>query len=151
MKILILYATNSGGTEMAAQEIVNKLQGTHTVTLKRIIDTNPEEIQAHDLIVLGSPSWDYTDKEGQPHEDFFTFKKNVSGNPFDGKKIAIFGLGDSSYKVFTGAVDELEKWVLEWKGQKIVDSMRIDKFFFNQSEAMQKIDEWCGKVLEAIK
>lgn len=151
MNILILYATNSGGTEMAAQELSQKLASGHSVDLKRVLDTNPDEIKAHDLIVLGTPSWDFTDKEGQPHEDYFTFKKGLTSNPFEGKKIAVFGLGDSSYRVYNGGVDELDKWVAEWHGQKVVDSLKIDKFFFNQSEAMQSLDEWATKVLDAIK
>lgn len=150
MNILLLYATNSGGTEMAASTIVTQLSNGHTVEMKRVVDAAPESMNNFDLIVLGSPSWDYDGKEGQPHDDFWTFKKSAEGKVPEGKKFAIFGLGDTSYKIFTGAVDELEKWVEEWKGTKIVDSLRMDKFFYNQAENTQKLEEWTKKILSSL-
>ena len=150
MNILLLYTTNSGGTEMVANEISQKLTG-HTVDLKRILDTNPDEIKAHDVILVGSPSWDFDGKEGQPHEDWFAFKKGLQGNPFEGKKCAVFGLGDSSYKIFCGGVTELEKWVEEWKMTRVTDSLRIDKYFYKQAEANEAINAWCTNVVDALK
>jgi flavodoxin I len=150
MKILLLFATNSGGTEMVAGEISQRLNG-HTVDIRRILDTNPDEITSHDFIIIGTPSWDFEGKEGQPHEDWFSFKKNLNGNPFEGKKCAVFGLGDSSYKIFCGGVTELEKWALEWKMNKAVESLRIDKYFYQQEEAMKAIEAWCGKLTEILK
>jgi flavodoxin I len=150
MNILLLYTTNSGGTEMVTNEISQRLSG-HTVNIKRILDTNADEIKAHDFIILGTPSWDFEGREGQPHEDWFTFKKNLQGNPFEGKKCAVFGLGDSSYKIFCGGVSELEKWAEEWKMQRVTDSLRIDKYFYKQSEAMEAIERWCRKLMEVLK
>lgn len=150
MKLLLLYATNSGGTEMAAQIVVQQLSA-HTVDMKRVIEANPDELSGYDAIILGSPSWDFDGKEGQPHDDFWEFKKKMEGKSFEGKKFAIFGLGDSSYKIFTGAVDELERWVADWKGTKIVDSLRMDKFYYKQAENMQLIEQWCGKLNEVLK
>jgi hypothetical protein len=37
-----MYATNSGGTEMAAQTIASL--SSHTVDMKRAIETNPDEL-----------------------------------------------------------------------------------------------------------
>jgi flavodoxin I len=150
MKILLLYATNSGGTEMAAQMIAQHLS-THNVEMKRVLEEPAEDLNNYDAIILGSPSWDYGGKEGQPHDDFWEFKKKMEGKSEDGKKFAIFGLGDSSYKIFTGAVDELEKWVSEWKGTLVVPSLRMDKFYYQQAENTQLIEDWCKKLNDVLK
>lgn len=150
MKLLLLYATNSGGTEMAAQTIAQHLSG-HEVTIQRAIETESEQLAGFDAVILGSPSWDFNGEEGQPHDDFWEFRKKMEGKTFEGKKFAIFGLGDSSYKIFTGAVDVFEKWVTEWKGTKIVDSLRMDKFYYKQAENMQLIEEWCKKLMDVLK
>lgn len=150
MNILLLYTTNSGGTEMVAGEIMQRLTG-HTVDVRRVLDTNPDEIKAHEFIILGTPSWDFDGKEGQPHEDWFSFKKDLQGNPFEGKKCAVYGLGDSSYKIFSGGVTELEHWTDEWKMTRVTDSLRIDKYFYKQAEAIEAIDAWCKKLLDVLK
>lgn len=150
MNIGIFYATNSGGTEMAAQMIADHLSSKHTVTVKRMIDTEPDELSSYDVIVFGSPSWDYDGKEGQPHDDFWEFKRKMEGKTLEGKKVAIFGLGDSSYKIFTGAVDVMEEWIKQWNGSQIVPSLRIDKFYYQQAENTQLIEEWCKQLLETL-
>ncbi len=150
MKLLLLYATNSGGTEMAAQMIAQYLSG-HTVDLKRVIEASPEDITGYDAVVFGSPSWDFNGEEGQPHDDFWEFKKKMEGKSIEGKKTAIFGLGDNSYKVFNGAVTVLEQWVADWKGVLLLPSLRMDKFYYRQAENTQLIEEWCKKLNEVLK
>ena len=70
MKILIVYATNSGGTQLAAQ-IVQETLVKHSLTaeLKEVRDTSADEFEGYDLVILSSPSWDYEGLEGQPHPE----------------------------------------------------------------------------------
>ncbi len=151
MKVLLLYTTNSGSTEMAAQEIVNRLSPSHEVTMKRVNQSTADDIKAVDAVILGSPSWDHDGKEGQPHDEFFVWKGTVDPSAFAGKKMAVYGCGDSSYQIFCGAVDELEKWIAEWNGVKVVDSLRMDKYYYNMAENAGKIEEWCKQLLETLK
>jgi flavodoxin I len=151
MKVLILYATNSGGTEMAANTLVSHLSKSHEVELKRVLDASPEDLESRDVVLFGSPSWDFDGKEGQPHDDFWVFKKKMEGKTMEGKRMAIFGLGDSSYRIFTGAVTELELWVGNWKGVLLVSSLRIDKFFYKQGESMEALEKWSASILDALK
>jgi len=60
MKILIVYATNSGGTQLAAQ-IVQETLAKHNLTgeIKEVRDISGDEFANFDLIILASPSWDY--------------------------------------------------------------------------------------------
>lgn len=144
MNILLLYATNSGSTEMAANEIVGHLNG-HSVTMKRITEATNEDIRNAEMVILGSPSWDHDNKEGQPHDDFFSWKEQLDTSVFSGKKIAIFGCGDSSYQIFCGAVDELTRWMQEWGATLSVEPLRMDKYYYQLAQNQELISEWVKK------
>src|SRR3989337_3398772 len=98
MKVFLVFATNSGGTQLASQIIEEALsKNNHQVTVKEVRDTKIDEFNTSDLVILASPSWDYEGLEGQPHPDYAPFMENAKGKRFAGKKFAVFGLGDSSY------------------------------------------------------
>jgi flavodoxin len=143
MNILLLYATYSGGTEVAAGEVETKLASKgHAVTKKNPKETSAEEINAADLTLLCTPTWDFEGKEGMPHEDFNTFIETHKGTQFGGKKFAILGLGDSSYTKFTGSVDILEEFVKTVGGMLAQPSLRIDGFFFDQTKHTEEVQKW---------
>lgn len=147
MNILLIYATNSGGTFLSSgiiSEVLKKHQ--HTVTVKNVRDAKPDDIANYDLIILGSPSWDYQGKEGQPHQDYLPFMEKAQGKSFPDKPFAIFGLGDSSFAYFTGAVDHLENFVKTIGGKLVIDSLRIDGFYFDQDKNSQIITDWAERV-----
>lgn len=146
MKILIAYATYSGSTSQAAQIVTDTLTTSgHTATLKTIAEIAPDELSSYDIIVFGSPSWDYEGKDGYPHGDFMTFINKVGDSRLE-KKFAIFGLGDQSYQHFCGAVDILETFVTKIGGTLVQPSLRINGFYFDNEGNTQKIKEWAQKL-----
>lgn len=151
MNILILYATNSGGTERVANLIADVLrEKQHTVTVQHIRDTKPDQLSGYDGILFGSPSWDYNGKEGQLHEEMRTFTEGATGLSLEGKKVAVFGCGDTSYMYFTGAVTLLEKFVSDSHGALFAPSLRIDGFYFDLDKNEQLAKEWAQKLVEVI-
>jgi flavodoxin I len=147
MNILLIYATNSGGTQMAAQTVTDILtRGGQTVTLKQVKEANPEDLTGYDIIIFGSPSWDYKEEQGLPHEDYLSFIEKMKGKKFTSQKFAVFGLGDSSYTNFCGAVGHLETMVKSVEGKLAVESLKIDGFFYDQAGNEQKIKDWAGKL-----
>ncbi len=148
MNVLIIYATFSGSTLTAAQliEAVLKRKG-HAVTLKSANEADPSEMNNYDLVVLGSCTWDFSGLEGQLHSYFVDFAKKLQGKDFSQKKFAVFGLGDKTYTHFCAAVDHLEKIVADVKGQKIKDSLRIDRFYFNQEAETKRLQSWAEKLV----
>src|SRR4030042_5843461 len=112
MNILIVYATNSGTTMTTAQTVADKLtKAGHSVTMKEARDTTIENFSAPHAILMGSPSWDFEGHEGMPHDDFLPLMEKLKTVTVEGKPFVLFGLGDSSYKHFCGAVDHLEETV----------------------------------------
>lgn len=151
MNVLLLYATNSGGTQQASQTVASLLQEKgHTVTVKNPKESNADEVIGAGLVIFASPSWDYQDKEGQPHEDFFSLLQSLEGKTMDGKLFAIVGLGDSSYSHFCGAVDEFEKVVAGLKGKLIVPSLKIDGYYLHMDENNQAVKDWTSKLIAAL-
>ena len=151
MNILILFATYSGGTQTAAQIVETELKNAgHTVTLSNPAEINFEAINGYDIILMGSPSWEHEGQDGQPHIDFMQFMSHMQDKTFDNKKFAIFGLGDSSYAHFCGAVDHLEEFVKKAKGLLVVESLRIDGFFVNQEKYTQELTAWSQKIATSV-
>ncbi len=151
MNSLLVYATNSGSTLTASQIVLEELtnHGLNPV-LKTAAETDPQELNAYDLVILSSPSWDFADREGAPHEDFIKFMEQAKDANFEEKKFAIFGLGDSSYTRFCGAVTDLEAFVKEKKGILIVDSLKIDGFYFAQEENTKLLKDWAQKTANYV-
>lgn len=150
MKVLILYATNSGSTFLAAQQLQAAAQnGGHEVVVQEISSTQPTDFSQYQLVVMGSPSWDDNGLEGQPLPDFTEFMQNNPSIDFSQVKVAIFGLGDKSYQFFCGAVDHLTKYVTDHGGQPVVEPLRIDRYFNDQAGWNQQATDWMNSVLTA--
>lgn len=150
MNILISYATNSGSTYDAVTVLSNTLRESgHTVTVKDALSTAEADFTANDVIVLATPSWDYDGIEGQPLEDMTKLVDSLKDKTFENKMFAILGTGDISYKAYCGAVDILETKVAEWKGKKVVDSLKIDRYY-TQPENPQKVTDWAKNLAAAI-
>ena len=147
MKILIVFATNSGGTQLAADLLKETLvKNSHEVTVKEVRETNIDEFAGVDLVILASPSWDYEGLEGQPHPDYREFIDKAKDKKFVGKKFAVVGLGDSSYTYFCGAVDHIEKFVKDLNGTLTAESLKIDGFYLDQAGNSQKLSDWAQKL-----
>lgn len=156
MTILVAYATNSSGTLTASKIVAEKLaERQHSVTHKDIREVEPQQLSEYDVIVFGSPSWDYKSPsgrlEGMPHEFFRTFIQKTHGLTFPGKKFAVFGLGDSAYINFCGAADRLESFVESLQGNLVLSSLRIDGFYFDQVNNEAKVASWAEELASVLQ
>ncbi|MCX8065317.1 MAG: flavodoxin [Candidatus Hydrogenedentes bacterium] len=143
MKILILYATTTGNTEYVAQIIKSALKGCE-VDLKNVNDEGLENFNDYDLLIFGTPTWG----EGTIHKDWKTFIENLQEDSLKGKRIALFGLGDSLMfpKHFVNGLGELYSMCLA-KGANILGSWEIEGYKFENSKALIS-GKFCGLVLD---
>lgn len=150
--ILLLYSSYSSGTQTAAEKVTEFLSlQNQTATVKRVTEASPEpsELLNYDLVIIASPSWWVDEKDGQPHIHMKKFLlEKCRAISLSGKNFAIFGLGDSSYAHFCGAVDVMEGFVKERGGILAQPSLRIDSFYFNEEENTNVLLQW---VLELLK
>jgi len=152
MKILVSFATNSSGTQTASKIISDTLSTPHhEVTRIDIREVNKDELNNYDLIIFGSPSWYYNKTEGMPHEYFLKFMGDNPDLSLPDKKFAIFGLGDTAYMTFCGAVGHLEEYVAKIGGHLVTPSLKVDGFYFQQNENTEKIIAWTNTLNSSLQ
>lgn len=149
MKILIGYATYSGGTQMACDFIKKKLEDkSYQVDLKLISEISGNFIDEYDFFIFSSPSWNYDGKEGQPHQEFVSWMESNKNLDFKGKKIALFGLGDSSYTYFCGAVDILTDFFKNRNSVIKGFPLKIDNYLFDMDKNNKLIEDWLAEIIK---
>ena len=84
-KVHVIYGSTTGMTEAVAAKIANSIGA-------QVFNVNAAGAAAFDaeLLVLGSSTWGFGDLQ----DDWAAKLDEVKGN-FAGKKVAVFGLGDS--------------------------------------------------------
>jgi flavodoxin I len=148
MKVLIIFATYSGGTEAAVQVLEKSLtQHGLTVSISNPKGSTNDMILQSDLTIFCSPSWDTNGKDGQPHEEYFPFMESLKNSQWDTHQFAVMGLGDSSYPHFCGAVSVLETFIQEHKGKIKIPSLRLDGYFYNESGNAKIIQDWANQLV----
>ena len=104
MNIVIFYGSTTGCTEQAANTIAQILgvDGTH---IYNVGETSANEVENFDTILLGSSTWGCGDLQ----DDWYDFLDVLSAIDLTGKKVGIFGCGDSeSYSdTFCGAIAQI--------------------------------------------
>ncbi len=146
MDTLLIYATNSGGTAQAAQMIADILTSKgHTVTVKEAKNAGPTDITAAPFVIMGSPSWDYNGMDGQPLPEMVELIDRCKDIQLEGKPCAVFGLGDSNYTYFCGAVTYLEAFIKRAKGTLVLPSLKVDGFYM-RPEAGEHITKWADEL-----
>lgn len=103
-KILVLYSSMSGNTELMAKAIgeylINK---NHDVVTKSFDFDNVEvkELLDYDAALIGTLTW----VEGSLPFDVEDFYEDMRNIDLTGKVIGAFGSADSQYEIFGGAAD----------------------------------------------
>jgi flavodoxin I len=152
MKVLIIYATNSGSTELVAKQIKQVLDSNnHQTTLQHARDVNFFILSQYEYILIGTPSWDFDGKEGQPHEDVIAMLDRFKGTDFSKNKFALFGCGDRSYAYFCEGIENVENFVKDHKGNVITPTLKIDGYFFDIENNNKAAVEWAQKLGVALK
>ena len=155
MTILIVYGTNSGGTMSAGQGLADRLTPAgHQVILKAAPDAQAADLDKPDLIILGSCTWsgdvNGVSEGGQLQEHMAQLVERLQGYNGQGRRFAVYALGDSSYDTFCQAADHLEKFVASIHGTLIVPSLRIDRYYFDHDTNDAALTVWVTSINTAL-
>jgi flavodoxin I len=165
MKAALLYSTSTGNTETAAGYLA-AATGLEAVDIG---DVDVETIKACDSLIVGAPTWNTgADEERSGTEwDAFLYG-DLTGLDLNGKKVAVFGMGDQAGYAdnFCDAMDELAS-CFEKQGATIVGawptagyeheeskSVRGDNFVgcaFDEDNQPDMSEERANKWIEQIK
>lgn len=125
-KALIVYGSTTGNTETAAGyagAALNK-KGWETV-VKSAEDISAKGLaEGFDLLLFGCSTWGDEDIELQ--DDFVPLFDELDQAGLSGKKLAVFGCGDTSYTHFCGAVDAIEEKAASLGAVLVTGSLKID-------------------------
>ena len=129
-RIGIFYGSTTGNTEKLAQKIKANLE-PGLVDIYNVKNATITDVEKYENLILGSSTWG----EGILQPDFEKFLNNIlkSAN-LKGKKIAIFGTGDSVIypESFADAIGIIFE-ALEGKGVTFVGEFPTDGYKFESS------------------
>ena len=95
MTVGIYYATTTGKTEDVADRLHNFISSAEAP--KDVSDVDDlSEFEGHDGIICGIPTWNTGADEERSGTAWDSILEDIGELSLSGKKVAIFGLGDSS-------------------------------------------------------
>jgi flavodoxin I len=90
-KIGIFYGSSGGNTQNVAENIAKKL-GIGDSDIYDVGKAKASDLSAYEALLFGSSTWGLGDLQ----DDWEDFIKTVASADLSGKKVALFGCGDSS-------------------------------------------------------
>lgn len=87
----IFYGSTTGTTEAVARDIAGQL-GVAAADVHDVAGTSADETDKYDLLVLGSSTWGC----GELQDDWYDFLDALKRKALSGKRVALFGCGDSA-------------------------------------------------------
>ena len=153
-KIGLFYGSDSGNTQKVAEKIAQKLQN---VEIFDVAKANKEELKGFKNLILATPTYGSGDIQG----DWEDFLSSLKEEDFDGKVVALVGLGDQD--TFCNGLYEIYKLL---KNAKIIGQTSTKGYEYEDSDSVvdgkfvglildednqedlteQRIQEWCEEI-----
>ncbi|WP_320677296.1 flavodoxin FldA [Prochlorococcus sp. MIT 1300] len=147
MPVGIYFATTTGKTEDVAERLHELLETSNPP--KDLADLSSlDEFEGLDGIICGIPTWNTgadCERSGTAWDEML---ETIGSMKLAGKKVAIFGLGDSSTYTenFCDAMEELHSYFVK-AGAKMVGYVRKDSYTFDDSKSLLG-ESFCGLPLD---
>jgi len=127
----IYYGSTTGNTQDLADRIGKSL-GVASSDVHDISSANAD-FSAYDVVLFGSPTYGMGDLQ----DDWDSYIDDVKGADLNGKKVALFGCGDSSSysDTFGDALGKIYE-VIKNKGIKLIGKTSVEGYTFDSSEAI---------------
>lgn len=125
----IFYGSSTGSTERIAKALADKLNAD----VYDVATAPLDELTKYQNLIFGVSTWGYGDLQ----DDWETFLPKVQGIDLTGKKIALFGLGDSeSYPdTFVDGIGMIYE-VVKDKSCTVIGQIDTAGYTFNESRAV---------------
>ncbi len=147
MSVGIYFATTTGKTEDVAERLQSLLSGANPP--KDLADlTDLSEFTKLDGIICGIPTWNTGADSERSGTAWDSMLEEIGALSLSGKKVAIFGLGDSSTYTenFCDAMEELHSYFKK-AGATMVGYVDKSKYTFDDSKSIVG-ENFCGLPLD---
>ncbi|MCI5776870.1 MAG: flavodoxin FldA [Bacteroidales bacterium] len=123
---IVIFGSTTGVAEDVANRIASKI-GTTAISVS---DLNADVIAANDVLILGSSTWGYGDLQ----DDWYDGVELLKTSKLTGKRVAVFGCGDSSSysDTFCDAMSIIARAAVD-AGATLVGSVSTDGYTFDSS------------------
>jgi len=127
----IFYGSDTGNTEDAAK-LIQKEFGAAEVQIFDVAKAKASDIEQFSNLIFGSSTWG----QGDLQEDFEEFISEIKSANMEGKKVAIFGLGDQEAYAdsFVDAIGLIYE-ALDGKGCDVVGKISTEGYEYDESLA----------------
>lgn len=129
-KTIVVYGSSTGTCESIAQTLGEKL-GADVIDVARL---TAADVQGADNLVLGTSTWG----AGEMQDDWYDGVKVLKEAGLSGKKVAVFGCGDSSSysDTFCGGMKELYDAAKEAGATMVGDDVPTDGYTYDDSDSV---------------
>lgn len=124
-KILMLYASATGNTELMAEAIVAYLEDRNNEVVTKTFDFDSidvEELFIYDAILVGTHTWD----DGELPYEVEDFYEELDDVDITGKVFGVFGSADSFYDTYGGAVDLMADRLQNLGAKVVPQRLKVD-------------------------
>lgn len=146
-KVGLFFATSTGNTETAADWIQQKFSGDISDPTD-IGEIDVSDLTEYDSLIVGAPTWNTGADEGRSGTAWDEVLEEIADLDLSGKKVAVFGCGDSSSygDYFCDAIEEVYS-TMKGAGATMVGAVDPSGYDFAESKSI--IDgKFCGLPLD---
>ena len=147
MTVGIYFATTTGKTEDIAERLHGLLDSAEGP--KDISDVDDlSELSGHDGVICGIPTWNTGADSERSGTAWDSILEDIGDLDLSGKKVAIFGLGDSSTYTenYCDAMEELHSYFTK-AGAEMVGYVDKSSYTFDESKSVIG-ESFCGLPLD---
>lgn len=144
MRVLIVYETLTGTTQYVAEVMQTKLAELgHQTDLHSVrYQGQDPDFSKYQMVLFGAPTYD----DGKLEQGMRVFIAKCKAD-LSQLKVAIFGLGNSSYPQFCTSATVLEEWVTQQHGHVQIPSLKVDGF----PDDVSPIQDWIVELDKSTK
>lgn len=149
-KILVIYYSLGGNTEVLSNRIVDKLnclgEEVCTLSLDKGFNYREFNIEKYDLVMLGTPSYG---KGNSPKIILDFLRYIIKENEFKLPAFSVYGTGDTQWgeKLFCRAVDEIEYHLN--KKTNVITKLKIEQRPMSNYQITQ-INDYVDKTIRGL-
>jgi len=147
MAVGIYFATTTGKTEDIAERLHSMISSAEPPKdLADVLDLS--EFSSYEGIICGIPTWNTGADSERSGTAWDSMLEGIGALNLTGKKVAIFGLGDSSTYTenFCDAMEELHSYFVK-SGAQMVGYVSKSDYTFEESKSVMA-DSFCGLPLD---
>jgi len=151
----IFYGTSTGSTGEVADLIADAFGdvATEPIEVEEVTGEVGVHFSKYEALIVGTPTWNTgadSERSGTGWDEIYYGEMNDLGSMLNGKKVAVFGLGDSvSYgENFADASGELHD-VFQNLGCEMIGYTSQDGYLHSTSKAIRG-DLFCGLLNDAV-